>query len=68
MIIQGFLDPGPGLRLHLNENTGGCSPAVLEAIRALSATDIAAYPDYRPAVLACAAHLRVEPDWVLLTN
>ena len=68
MTIQGFRSPGPGLRLHLNENTGGCSPAVLDAIRALSAEDIAAYPDYRAAVIACAAHLRVDPDWVLLTN
>ena len=68
MTIQGFRDPGPGVRLHLNENTGGCSPAVLEAIRALTAADIAAYPDYRGAVLACAAHLGVDPDSVLLTN
>ncbi len=68
MTIQGFPNPGPGLRLHLNENTGGCSPAVLDAIHALTAADIAAYPDYRGAVLACAAYLRVDPDWVLLTN
>ena len=68
MKIQGFPDPGPGLRLHLNENTSGCSPEVLAAIRELTATDIAAYPDYRPAVLACAAHLGVDPEWVLLTN
>ena len=68
MKIQGFPSPGPGLRLHLNENTGGCSPRVLEAIRALTATDIAAYPDYRGAVLACAAYLDVDPEWVLLTN
>jgi histidinol-phosphate aminotransferase len=68
MKIQGFPSPGAGLRLHLNENTGGCSPLVLEAIRGLSAADIAAYPDYRSAVLACAAHLAVDPDWVLLTN
>ena len=27
---------GDGLRLHLNENTGGCSPRVIEALRALS--------------------------------
>ena len=26
MIIQGVPDLGAGLRLHLNENTGGCSP------------------------------------------
>jgi histidinol-phosphate aminotransferase len=68
MTIQGFRDPGPGLRLHLNENTSGCSPEVLAAIRALTPADIAAYPDYRPAVLACAAHLGVDPDWLLLTN
>ena len=68
MIIQGFPSPGPGRRLHLNENTGGCSPRVLEAIRALTAEQLAAYPDYRGAVLACARHLGVDPDWVLLTN
>ena len=68
MKIQGFPNPGPGLRLHLNENTGGCSPYVIEAIRALTPTDIAAYPDYRAAVLACAEYLRVDPEWVLLTN
>ena len=33
MVIQGYVDPGAGLRLHLNENTGGCSPRVIEAIR-----------------------------------
>jgi histidinol-phosphate aminotransferase len=68
MRIQGFPSPGPGLRLHLNENTGGCSPKVLEAIRALTPADIAAYPEYRDAVLACAAYLDVDPEWVLLTN
>jgi histidinol-phosphate aminotransferase len=68
MIIQGIANPGSGLRLHLNENTGGCSPRVLDAIRALTATQLASYPDYRAAVLACARHLDVDPEWVLLTN
>ena len=68
MKIQGFPSPGPGLRLHLNENTGGCSPFVLQAIHELTAEDIAAYPDYRSAVLACAQYLDVDPEWVLLTN
>ena len=27
-----------GLRLHLNENTSGCSPAVLAALRAIERT------------------------------
>jgi histidinol-phosphate aminotransferase len=68
MIIQGFPSPGRGLRLHLNENTGGCSPRVVDAIRALTAEQLATYPDYRAAVLACARHLDVDPEWVLLTN
>ena len=33
--IPGSREPGDGLRLHLNENTAGCSPTVLEALRAL---------------------------------
>jgi histidinol-phosphate aminotransferase len=68
MPIQGYPDPGDGLRLHLNENTGGCSPLVLDAIHRLSATDISAYPSYTSLVRATAAHFGVDPDWVLLTN
>ena len=48
--IQGMPDLGPGLRLHLNENTGGCSPAVLAAIRGVSMADVATYADYEGAV------------------
>ena len=68
MPVQGYPDPGKGLRLHLNENTGGCSPRVLEAIRALRATDISSYPSYATVVDACAKRFGVDPDWVLLTN
>ena len=39
-------DIGAGRRLHLNENTGGCSPAVLRAIARLTREDIAVYPAY----------------------
>jgi len=66
--IQGYPDPGEGLRLHLNENTGGCSPRVLEAIRRIEATEVSAYPSYTSLVQACAIHFGVSPDWVLLTN
>jgi histidinol-phosphate aminotransferase len=66
--IQGIPDPGPGLRLHLNEHTGGCSPRVLEAIRSLDAATMALYPDYQPVVLETAAFLGVDPDQVLLLN
>lgn len=66
--IQGIPDLGPGLRLHLNENTGGCSPRVVDAVRAFDARGLATYPDYRAAVLETAAFLDVDPDSVVLTN
>ena len=66
--IQGIPDLGPGLRLHLNENTGGCSPKVVEAVRAFDARGLATYPDYRAAVLETAAFLGVDPDGMVLTN
>ena len=68
MRLQGYPNPGEGLRLHLNENTGGCSPRVLEAIRALGNEDVSTYPEYSEVVLACARHFGVDPEWVLLTN
>ena len=68
MRIQGYPDPGAGLRLHLNENTGGCSPRVLEAIRRLQPEDVSTYPSYVPLVHACARHFEVDPEWILLTN
>lgn len=66
--IQGVPDLGPGLRLHLNENTGGCSPKVVEAVRAFDGTMLATYPDFRDAILETAAFLGVDPDRIVLTN
>ena len=68
MRIQGYPDPGEGLRLHLNENTGGCSSRVLEAIRTMQTTEVSTYPSYTSLVLDCARHFGVDPEWVLLTN
>lgn len=59
---------GAGRRLHLNENTGGCSAAVLQAIARLTREDIAVYPAYDRARKACAENLGVTTDQVLLTN
>ena len=61
-------DPGDGLRLHLNENTGGCSPAVIAALRALDATQVAFYPDYTAIAAECAAFFGVGESEMLLTN
>ena len=68
MVLQGYPSPGDGLRLHLNENTGGCSVRVLEAIRQVRPSDVSTYPQYREAVTATARHFGVDPDWILLTN
>jgi histidinol-phosphate aminotransferase len=61
-------DPGPGLRLHLNENTAGCSPRVIEALHRLTREDAAFYPDYGRVTRHVAAHLGVDPARVLVTN
>jgi histidinol-phosphate aminotransferase len=56
------------MRLHLNENTAGCSPAVLAALNRLGRCDVGFYPDYDAAVQAVASHFGVSVDHVLLTN
>lgn len=56
------------MRLHLNENTAGCSPAVLDTLRALGRQDAGFYPDYGKARAAVAACFGVPVDHVLLTN
>ncbi len=60
-------DPG-GLRLHLNENTAGCSPRVLAAIQELTGEDIAFYPDYARVEHDTAAYLAVPREQVMLIN
>lgn len=57
-----------GLRLHQNENTGGCSPRVLEALARLRPEQIAFYPPYTATTEACARYLGVGPECVALTN
>ena len=59
---------GPGLRLHLNENTGGPSPRVLEALRALTPEELAFYPDYDEVEREAAGYLGVPVSSLLLTN
>jgi histidinol-phosphate aminotransferase len=60
--------PADALRLHLNEHTGGCSPAVVEAIARVTRETIAKYPDYTRVTQAVADHLGVAPARVVLTN
>src|SRR5204862_8082709 len=57
-----------GLRLHQNENTGGCSPRVLEALARLRADQIGFYPPYTAATDAVANYLDVPAELVTLVN
>ena len=57
-----------GLRLHQNENTGGCSPRVLDALARLRADQIGFYPPYAAATDAVASYLGVPADRVTLVN
>jgi histidinol-phosphate aminotransferase len=61
-------DAGSGLRLHQNENTGGCSPRVIEALRQLQPNDISSYPIYTAATQRVAGHFGVGLENVVLTN
>jgi len=58
----------PALRLHLNEHTGGCSPAVIEALRSITPTDVSSYPDYAGITASVERYFGVDQGWVHLTN
>ena len=57
-----------GLRLDFNENTGGCSPRVMERLRELQPEQLACYPERAPVEKEVAAFLSLQPEQVLLTN
>lgn len=57
-----------GLRLHLNENTAGCSPRVIDALARLARTDTSLYPDYGAVTRQCESALGVQPGWLQVTN
>ena len=57
-----------GLRLHQNENTGGCSPKVIEALSRLRPEQIGFYPPYAAATDAVARYLEISVEQVALTN
>src|SRR5215467_3941470 len=56
------------VRLDFNENTSGCSPAVLRALRKITAKQVAMYPEYQAPTKRLALHFGVRPAELLLTN
>ena len=57
------------LRLDFNENTVGCSPLVIAALRQLlEAGALAVYPEYGEARQAIARYFRVAPEQFIFTN
>ena len=56
------------LRLDFNENTLGCSPAVLKALRNVTPEQFAMYPEYENSVRRLAAYFGVRRSEMLLTN
>jgi histidinol-phosphate aminotransferase len=71
--MQPYSPPTAGrsgkLRLDFNENTVGCSPRVIEAIRqGAGAEGLAVYPEYGDAKSAIARYFHVEPEQFVFTN
>ncbi len=62
------LEGRTGLRLDFNENTQGCSPAVLEALHSATAEDLARYPEYSQGESEIAASFGHTPESMVLTN
>ncbi|PYU22823.1 MAG: hypothetical protein DMG32_17345 [Acidobacteria bacterium] len=56
------------LRLDFNENTIGCSPAVMRALRKITPEQLAMYPEYENSLRRLAAYFGVRPSEMLLTN
>jgi histidinol-phosphate aminotransferase len=56
------------LRLDFNENTSGCGPASLRALRKLSPQQLAMYPEYAKSTARIAKYFGVQPEELLLTN
>ena len=56
------------VRLDFNENTAGCSPAVIRALGKMSRKQIAMYPEYQRSTERLARHFGVRLSELLLTN
>ena len=56
------------LRLDFNENTVGCSPAVLRALSRMTGQEMGIYPEYQATTKRLARFFKVRPEELHLTN
>lgn len=56
------------MRLDFNENTTGCGPAVLRALRKLTPQQVAMYPEYGKTARRIAAYFGISEHELLFTN
>jgi histidinol-phosphate aminotransferase len=56
------------LRLHYNENTAGCSPAVLASIGRITRQDVGHYPDVAGIIERIERWFGVAAGWAQITN
>src|SRR3989338_5122647 len=56
------------IRLDFNENTVGCSPKVIKALRSITADSLSQYPEYSRLRNKLAAYCSVSYDEVIPTN
>ena len=56
------------IRLDFNENTRGCSPAVLRRIQKIKKDDLSVYPSYSSFINTLAKKNKVKPSQIILTN
>ncbi|MEQ1352887.1 MAG: histidinol-phosphate transaminase [Candidatus Acidiferrum sp.] len=56
------------LRLDFNENTSGCGPAALRALKKLTPKQLAMYPEYQKPTGRIASYFGVAAQELLLTN
>jgi histidinol-phosphate aminotransferase len=56
------------LRLDFNENTVGCSPAVLRALSRITGEEMGIYPEYQATTKRLARFFKVRPEELHLTN
>ena len=67
-----YVPPAEGragkLRLDFNENTKGCSPAVIRALAKLTPERLSMYPEYAATTRRLARSFGVRPEEMVLTN